>query len=85
TQAPEPQDLIHRDEVIKVLEQVESNDQFLINLLEYAADALDEYELTGPEKLAILTGDFEWIQEQIGPLTQSQRRWLVFLKIQSRS
>jgi len=57
TQAPEPQDLIHRDEVIKVLEQVESNDQFLINLLEYAADALDEYELTGPEKLAILTGD----------------------------
>jgi len=85
TQGSEPQDLIHRDEMIKVLEQVESNDEFLINLLEYAADALGEYELTGPEKLAILTGDFEWIEEQIGPLTQSQRRWLVFLKIQSRS
>ena len=85
TQAPEPQDLIHRDEMIKVLEQVESNNQFLINLLEYAADALDEYELTGPEKLAVLTGDVEWIEEQIGLLTQSQRRWLVFLKIQSRS
>jgi DNA-binding NtrC family response regulator len=85
TRGSEPQDLIHRDEMIKVLEQVESNDEFLINLLEYAADALGEYELTGPEKLAILTGDFEWIEEQIGPLTQAQRRWLVFLKIQSRS
>jgi DNA-binding NtrC family response regulator len=85
TKGPEPQDLIHRDEMIKVLEQVESNNEFLINLLEYAADTLGKYELTGPEKLAILTGDFEWIEEQVGPLTQSQRRWLVFLKIQSRS
>jgi len=76
TQAPEVQDLIHKEEMIKVLERAASNSEFFTNLLEHATDALDEYDLTGPEKLALLTGDVEWIEEQIGPLTRSQRRWL---------
>jgi DNA-binding NtrC family response regulator len=76
TQTPEVQDLIHEEEMIKVLERAASDSAFFTNLLEYASDALDEYELTGPEKLALLTGDVEWIEEQIGPLTRSQRRWL---------
>jgi len=37
---------------------------------------LDEYYLTVPEKLALLTGDIAWIEEQIRPLTREQRRWL---------
>jgi DNA-binding NtrC family response regulator len=76
TQAPEAQVLMHREEMIKVLERAASDSEFFTSLLEYAADALDEYDLTGPEKLALLTGDIEWIEEQIGPLTKSQRRWL---------
>jgi len=76
TQAPEVQDLIHKEEMIKVLERAASNSEFFTNLLEQATDALDEYDLTGPEKLALLTGDVEWIEEQIGPLTRSQRHWL---------
>ena len=76
TQEPEVQDLIHKEEIIKVLERAASNSEFFTNLLEHATDALDEYDLTGPEKLALLTGDAEWIEEQIGPLTRSQRRWL---------
>jgi len=76
TQAPEVQDLIHKEEMIKVLERAASDSAFFTNLLEYATDALDEYDLTGPEKLALLTGDIEWIEEEIGPLTRSQRRWL---------
>ncbi|UCF71938.1 MAG: response regulator, partial [Deltaproteobacteria bacterium] len=76
TQAPEAQALMHREEMIKVLERAASDSEFFTSLLEYAADALDEYDLTGPEKLALLTGDIEWIEEQIGPLTKSQRRWL---------
>jgi DNA-binding NtrC family response regulator len=67
TQVPEVQDL---------LERAASDSEFFTNLLEYATDALDEYDLTGPEKLALLTGDVEWIEEEIGPLTRSQRRWL---------
>jgi len=76
TQTPEVQDLIHKEEMIKVLERAASDSEFFTNLLEYASDALDEYDLTGPEKLALLTGDVEWIEEEIGPLTRSQRRWL---------
>jgi len=76
TQVPEVQDLIHKAEMIKVLERAASDSEFFTNLLEYTSDALDEYDLTGPEKLALLTGDIEWIEEAIGPLTRSQRRWL---------
>jgi len=76
TQEPETQALIHKEEMIKVLERAASDSSFFTNLLEYASDALDEYDLTGPEKLALLTGDVEWIEEAIGPLTRSQRRWL---------
>jgi DNA-binding NtrC family response regulator len=76
TQPPEEQALIHRKEMINVLERAASDREFFTNLLEHAADALDEYDLTGPEKLALLTGDIEWIETQIGPLTPSQRRWL---------
>ena len=76
TQAPEDQELIHQEEIIKVLEKAASDPQFFTSLLEDAADALDDYDLTGPEKLALLTGDVEWIEGQIGPLARSQRRWL---------
>ena len=80
TQVPEEQILIHKEEMIRVLERAASDDEFLTSLLEYPTDALDEYDLTGPEKLAILTGDISWIEEQIGPLKRSQRRWLELRK-----
>ena len=49
---------------------------FVYKLLHRWADALEEYDLTGPEKLALLTGDIEWIEKQVGPLTEKQKRWL---------
>jgi DNA-binding NtrC family response regulator len=76
TQAPEEQALVHREEMIRVLERAATDSEFFTNLLEFATDALDEYDLTGPEKLALLTGDVEWIEGAIGSLTRSQRRWL---------
>jgi DNA-binding NtrC family response regulator len=81
----EEQGLIHKEEMAKVLERAESDDEFFANLLENGADALDEYDLTKAEKLAIVTGDVSWIEGQIGRLTRPQRRMLVFLKVQSAS
>jgi DNA-binding NtrC family response regulator len=81
----EEQGLIHKDEMAKVLERAESDDEFFANLLENGADALDEYDLTKAEKLAIVTGDVSWIEDQVGRLTRPQRRMLVFLKVQSAS
>ncbi|MBN1226172.1 MAG: response regulator [Deltaproteobacteria bacterium] len=79
------QSLIHKEEISKVLERAESDDEFFAGLLENAVNALDEYNLTKPEKLAIVTGDVKWIEDEIGRLTRAQRRMLVFLKVQSVS
>lgn len=76
TQEPEEQAVVHKEEMLKVLERAASDSEFIANLLYQGADALEEYDLTGPEKLAILTGDIEWIEEQVGPLTQNQKLWL---------
>ena len=81
----EEQGLIHREEVAKVLDRAESDDDFFMKLLEQSVDALDEYDLTKAEKLAIVTGDVLWIEEQLGRLSRAQRRMLIFLKIQSKS
>jgi DNA-binding NtrC family response regulator len=81
----EEQGLIHREEVAKVLDRAESDDDFFMKLLEHSVDALDEYDLTKAEKLAIVTGDVLWIEEQLGRLTRAQRRMLIFLKLQSKS
>lgn len=76
TKEPEEQAVVHEKEMLKVLERAASDSEFIANLLYQGADALEEYDLTGPEKLAILTGDIEWIEEQIGSLTANQKRWL---------
>jgi DNA-binding NtrC family response regulator len=81
----EEQGLVHKDEVGKVLERAESDDDFFMKLLEKSVEALDEYDLTKAEKLAIVTGDVRWIEDQLGRLTRAQRRMLIFLKIQSKS
>ena len=75
-QEPEEQAIVHKDVLIKVLERAATDKEFFADLIEQAVDALDSYELTGAEKLALLTGDITWIEEQIGPLTREQRRWL---------
>ncbi len=74
--APEDQGILHRDEVVRVLERAAADGQFVADLFYSGADALEGYELTGPEKLAILTGDIPWIERHIGTLTAAQKRWL---------
>lgn len=70
------QQLTHKEELLKVLERAAFDNEFIFSLLNDGVDALDEYELSGPEKLAILAGDISWIEDKIGSLTPSQRRWL---------
>lgn len=74
--APEPQELVHKTTVLRVLQRAASDTTFVSDLLYHGADALDEYELTGPEKLAILTGDIRWIERYAGKLSADQRKWL---------
>jgi DNA-binding response OmpR family regulator len=76
TRMPEQQALVHKEEILSILERAAADSDFVYKLLHRWADALEEYDLTGPEKLALLTGDIEWIEKQVGPLTDKQKRWL---------
>lgn len=67
---------VHKEEILRVLERAAVDTDFVFKLLHRWADALEEYDLTGPEKLALLTGDIEWLEKQVGPLTEKQKRWL---------
>jgi FixJ family two-component response regulator len=67
---------VHKEEILRVLDRATVDADFVFSLLHRWADALEEYDLTGPEKLALLTGDIEWIEKQVGPLTDKQKRWL---------
>ena len=76
TAVPESQEVVHKQEVIRVLERAAVDSAFVSSLFYEGAGALEDYELTGPEKLAILTGDIQWLESQVGPLTAVQKRWL---------
>ena len=73
---PEEQRVVHREEVLGVLERAGSDLEFAGSLFLKGADALEEYNLTAAEKLAILTGDVIWLEEHMGKLTGQQKRWL---------
>lgn len=72
----EPQEMIHHDEVLKVLDRADKDNDFVANLFYYGTESLEEYNLTSAEKLAILTGDINWLEHNIGELSSSQKRWL---------
>ena len=72
----EEQALVHQEEILRVLDRAATDGDFVYKLLHRWADALEEYHLTGAEKLALLTGDIEWIEKHTGPLTEKQKRWL---------
>jgi DNA-binding NtrC family response regulator len=76
TRPAEDQALVHKEEMVTVLERAATDSGFIAQLLYHGADALEGYDLTGPEKLAVLTGDIEWIEKYTGPLTPVQKKWL---------
>ena len=76
TTAPEKQTLVHREQILAILDRAAVDGDFVYDLLHHWADALEAYHLTGPEKLALLTGDVDWIEKHTGPLTAKQKRWL---------
>jgi hypothetical protein len=72
---PEEQRIVHKDEILRVLDRAGHDSDFVSTLYHEGVDALREYNLTGPEKLAILTGDVLWIEEHAGELSDTQKHW----------
>lgn len=75
-EAVEAQGVVHRDEILRLLERAASDQNLVYELMHCGADALADYQLTNAEKLAILTADIEWIEKHAGQLSATQRKWL---------
>jgi len=73
---PDEHALVHKEEILRVLDRAATDGEFVYDLLHHWADALEEYDLNNTEKLSLLTGDIEWIEKHVGPLTAKQKRWL---------
>jgi DNA-binding NtrC family response regulator len=75
--APEEQTIIHRDEFFKVLQKGAKDSQFAQSVFATGAAALEGFDLTAQEKLAILTADINWIEDQMGTLSLDQKQWMI--------
>lgn len=73
---PVEQGLVHQDEVLRFLDQVATDQNLSYELMHGGADALEDFDLSGPEKLAILTADIDWIEKHVGQLNAARRKWL---------
>ena len=64
--------LIQKREVIKVLDRTAMDWSFWKELSDEPSKVLDDYQLSGAAKAAIMSGDLNWINEHVGELTQKQ-------------
>ncbi|NLI81518.1 MAG: hypothetical protein GX443_07490 [Deltaproteobacteria bacterium] len=63
-------------EVTHILNRACEDAQFCQELLEKGVDALEDYPLPHEAKAAIASGDLQWLNDNVGELTQKQ---LVFI------
>jgi DNA-binding response OmpR family regulator len=68
--------LIQRREVIQVLENASQHPNFWQKLMENGSEALEGYRLSRAAKAAILSGDLNWIRENVGELTDRQLQFI---------
>jgi DNA-binding response OmpR family regulator len=68
--------LIQKQEVIRVLTRASQDDAFWQDLLNNGSAALKDYKLSNTAKGAIISGDLEWINRNVGKLTEKQLQWI---------
>ena len=74
--APRMRTDVHRAEMRAVLERAADDPGFIALLTERGAEALRNYDLSWREKAALLSGDIEWIERQLGALDERLCKWL---------
>jgi len=72
----EEEKLIQKREVVAVLERTRRNETFWTALMECGSEVLEGYRLTAEAKAAIVSGDLQWIQKHIGPLSEEQLQFI---------
>ena len=64
--------LIQKREVSQVLNRTAEDAEFWKDLMENGSTALNDYQLSMEAKAAIVSGDLQWINKNVGELTQKQ-------------
>lgn len=64
--------LIQKQEVVRVLDRVSQDMNFWRKLMENGSDALHDYRLSRTAKGAIVSGDLNWLRNNVGELTEKQ-------------
>ncbi|MDO8568031.1 MAG: formate/nitrite family transporter [Dehalococcoidales bacterium] len=62
--------------LIEVLGRAKDDSQFLNKLAENPTDALKSFDLTAEEKIALSSGDINWIESKLGTVGEPLRGWL---------
>ncbi len=64
---------VHQNAILDVLRRAAIDDSFRKELFFSGSKALEQYELTGQEKAALISGDIQFIEKMTGTLTPSQK------------
>jgi ActR/RegA family two-component response regulator len=64
--------LIQREEVMRALDRAYQDNDFWRDLAENGSEALKDYQLSSKAKAAIVSGDLNWLQRNIGKLSEEQ-------------
>ena len=68
--------LIQKQEVIRALTRASEDEAFWQDLLKNGSMALKDFKLSNEAKAAIISGDLEWINRNVGKLTEKQLQWI---------
>ena len=68
--------LIQKKEVLQVLDRTNEDQLFCYDLMKKGTEALSEYALSDEAKEAIANGDLDWINKNVGELTQKQLKYV---------
>ena len=68
--------LIQKKEVLQVLDRTNEDQLFCHDLMHKGTEVLADYALSDEAKEAIATGDLDWINTNVGELTQKQLKYL---------
>lgn len=67
----------HRNTLLNVLNRVVLDENFRAALLFSGAKALEPYELNLQEKAALISGDINWIEKNMGQLEPDQKNLIM--------
>jgi hypothetical protein len=65
-----------RKALVEILTRAAKDYAFISRLTDEGSKALQDYNLTSEEKAALLSGDINWIEANIGKLDERSNTWL---------